>query len=211
VAPAIFTRKAHEYDDVYSYWFRHPTLRYEAGRYAHVQVGRISPGSVRELSFASAPHEDELMFTVHTGSGSGYKRRLDALRPGDRARVFFIGGNVVLPAQPASRPLVFIAGGVGMAPFRSLILAAHRRGGFDLRLVQVQRGDFLYRGELEPLVATYAGVRPGDFLDSVRKQAAATPEGLFYICGSDRLITAARNELAEAGIDRQSMLIENFG
>ncbi|MFI7635199.1 ferredoxin--NADP reductase [Nonomuraea sp. NPDC049400] len=212
MSPAIFIRKAHEYDDVYSYWFRHPTLRYEAGRYVHLQIGALwSGGAVRELSFASAPHEEELMFTVHIGSGSRYKRRLHTLRPGDRVRAFLVGGNVVLPKRPTGKPLVFIAGGVGMAPFRSLILEAHRRGGFDLRVIQVQRGDFLYRHELEPLVAEYAGVRPEELIGHVRAQAAATPEALFYTCGSRRLITTVRDELTAAGVDKRSILIENFG
>jgi ferredoxin-NADP reductase len=98
-----------------------------------------------------------------------------------------------------------------MAPFRSLILAGHHRGGFDMRLLQVQRGDFLYRHEVEPLVAHYAGVRPEDLVESVQSQARKLPEALFYICGSQRLVTAVRNELTKAGIDRRSMLIENFG
>src|SRR5262249_46318510 len=153
-----------------------------------------SRDAVRELSFASAPHEDELMFTVHIGSGSGYKRRLDALRRGDRAKVFLIGGKVVLPRQPTRPPLVFIARGVGLALFGSLILEPHRRGSFDLRVLQVQRGEFLYRDELEPLLADYAGVRPEEFLGRVRAQAVATPDALFYVCGSQRLITAVRNE-----------------
>jgi ferredoxin-NADP reductase len=209
--PAVFVRKRHEYDDVYSFWFRQPGLRYEAGRYAHVLVGPPWRGdAVRELSFASAPHEEELMFTVDLGSGSGYKRRLGALTPGERVRTFRIGGNVVLPKERGGRPLVLIAGGVGMAPFRSLILEAHRRGGLDLRLIQVQRGAFLYREELESLVADYAGVRPEEFLDRVRAQAVATSEALFYICGSDRLVTATRSELTRLGVDDRSMRIENF-
>lgn len=209
--PTAFVRKRHEYDDVYSLWFRNPGLRYEAGRYAHVLVGKVWLGdAVRELSFASAPYEAELMFTVHLGSGTRYKNRLEALRPGDQVRVFLTGGDMVLPREPVNQPLVLIAGGVGMAPFRSLILEAHRRGGLDLRVIQVQRGRHLFRDELEPLVAHYTGVQPEDFLDCVRAQAVATPEALFYICGSDRLVTAARSELLRLAVAEHRMRIENF-
>lgn len=207
--PAAFVRKAHEYDDVYSYYFHHPTLSYQAGRYAHLQLGSMKERLVQELSFASAPSEPELRFTVHTGSGSTFKKRLDALQPGERARVWMIRGRLRLPAT-TGRPLVFIAGGVGMAPFRSLILAARERGGFTTHLLQVQRGEFLYRDDVEPIVDSYEGVRPDDFLDGVHA-LATIPNALFYVCGSTRLVSQARAVLCAAGVRRRDLRIESFG
>ena len=75
--PTALVRKRHEYDDVYSLRFRNPGLRHEAGRYAHVLVGKVWSGdAAREPSFASAPYEEELVFTVNLGSGTRYKSQL---------------------------------------------------------------------------------------------------------------------------------------
>ena len=209
MAKATFTRKTHEYDDVYTFRFHHPEPGYRSGEYVHLQVGSIfSPK--RDFSYASAPHEDELAFVVHVDTGSAFKRRLSSLEPGDQVWVYRRAGHVRLPDTP-ERPLQFIAGGVGMAPFRSLILSAAAAGGYDLRLIQVQRGDeFLYRKELEPLLDRYAPVAPEQFLAQVRAAALEQPDAIFYLCGSKRLIAGARRELAAAGIDRRQLMIENF-
>jgi ferredoxin-NADP reductase len=208
---AIFTRKTHEYDDVHTFRFRRGGIRYRAGMHAHLQLGRLLSGDgMRVFSIASAPHEDELAFVAHVDTGSGFKRRLHTLQPGDTAKVYGIGGHIALP-QSVERPIQFIAGGVGMAPFRSLILTAATRGGYTMRLLQVQRGaNWLYQRELAPLLDTYTPVAPKHFLEQVRNAAHDQPEALFYLCGSKRLINGARRELVSAGIRRRSLRTENF-
>jgi ferredoxin-NADP reductase len=207
----ILTRKTHEYDDVYTFRFRSPQIRYRSGMHAHLQLGSLfSRDGMRVFSIASAPHEDDLAFVAHVDTGSGFKRRLAALRPGGAAKVYGITGRMGLP-QSGERPIQFIAGGVGMAPFRSLILTAASRGDYTIRLLQVQRGgDFLYRSELAPLLDAYTPVPPVHFREQGRQAALARPEALFYICGSNRLVSDARRELASAGIERRSLRIENF-
>lgn len=209
MAKATFTRKTHEYDDVYTFRFRHPEPAYQSGMYAHLQVGGLFSAK-RDFSFASAPYEEEVAFVAHVDTGSDFKRRLGSLERGDQVWVFRRAGHVRLP-ETTRRPIQFIAGGVGMAPFRSLILSAAARGGYDLRLIQVQRGDdFLYRRELEPLLDRYTPVVPEQFLTQVRSAALEQPDALFYICGSRRLIKGARHELLSAGVDRRHLTIENF-
>ncbi len=183
MAKATFTRRTHEYDDVYTFRFHHPDPNYQAGMFAHLQLGSIFSAN-RDFSYASAPHEDEVAFVAHVDTGSAFKSRLNALEPGDRAWVFRRAGHLRLP-DTTERPIQFIAGGVGMAPFRSLILSAGVRGGYDLGLVQVQRGnDFLYRQEVEPLLTRYTPVAPEQFLAQVRFTALEQPDALFYLCGS---------------------------
>jgi ferredoxin-NADP reductase len=208
---AVLTRKTHEYDDVYTFRFRQPEIRYRAGMYAHLQVGNLfSRDGMRRFSIASAPHEDELAFVAHVDTGSGFKRRLAALQPGDTAKVYGIAGHIGLP-KSGDRPIQFIAGGVGMAPFRSLILTAALQRGYTMSLLQVQRGtDFLYKEELAPLLDDYVAAAPERFLELVRNTAHAQPDALFYLCGSKRLITGAREALVSAEVPRRNLRIENF-
>ncbi|HEY0187879.1 MAG TPA: FAD-dependent oxidoreductase [Cellulomonas sp.] len=208
---ATFTGKVHEYDDVYTFRFRQPEVRYRAGMYVHLQLGNFFASRwMHEFSIASAPHEDELAFVAHVDTGSDFKRRLDALRPGDPIKFYGIGGHISLP-RTTGTPIQFIAGGVGMAPFRSLILTAARQGGYDLRLLQVQRGSaFLYQDELSPLVDEHTRVAPEDFLENVRATARENPDALFYICGSQRLVKGASAVLRSSGIGRKRLQIENF-
>lgn len=197
-----FTRSTNEYADVHSFHFRGPGITYTAGQYIHVHVGGFpSPRSIRELSLASAPHEDELRLTVHVDSGSTFKQRLQALQPGDEIGMFRTGGHLPLPAAPDGRPHVFIGGGVGMAPIRSVALDAARQEGLDLRIIQVQRGPFLYQDDLAALDIDYQPVAPEQYTATVASMHAAAPSGMFHIVGSPRLLTATRAQLRTLGVD----------
>lgn len=206
-------RRRHEYDDVHSFFF-HPesTVDYRAGQHTHVHLGGVpSPRTIRELSFASAPHEPELQLTVHTGSGSTFKSRLHALQPGDRIGIFRNGGHITLPDHNDHRPRVLIAGGVGVVPFRSLILQSARDGVNDQHVVQVQRGDpdtFLFNRDFAAHAASYHKAQPDEMTRTVAAVASELPDAIFQLCGSRRLVTAAQTALADAGIDQRSCRTE---
>ncbi|WFU10326.1 FAD-dependent oxidoreductase [Rhizobium sp. CB3090] len=207
-----FTKKVHEYDDVYSFFFDAADVSYKAGQYTHLRVGARFDflGSIREMSFASAPGDSELMFSMHVGSNSKFKEKMSALQPGDTIGLFGTGAHVELPER-GTGSLVFIAGGVGMTPFRSMILAAHKTGNHQMTLIQVQRGDFLYRKELEPLVSDYTAVRPEAFADTVKNVAEGRNDSaIFYVCGSKRLIASVVKTLNRAGIEKDRIQIESY-
>lgn len=207
-----FTKKVHEYDDVYSFFFDAAGVTYKAGQYTHLKVGgRLDfLGSIREMSFASAPGDPELMFSMHVGSNSKFKKEMRALQPDDTISLFGTGAHVKLPER-GTGSLVFIAGGVGMTPFRSMILEAHKTGNHQMALVQVQRGDFLYRKELEPLVSDYNAVRPEAFADAVKTVARGrSDDAIFYVCGSKRLIASVVEALTKAGIEKDKIRIESY-
>lgn len=207
---ATFIESTHEYDDVHSFWFDAPTLTYAAGQHVHVQPGSAwQPWMLRELSFASAPYEDRLRFTVHTGSGSRFKQALQHLAPGDAVRVFRTGGPLALPASDEDTPTIMIGGGVGVAPFRSLALEAARTGA-HVRLLQVQRGPFLYADEFASFAGEHRPVRPEEFLAHV-SELARVPHARYLLSGSKRLLRAARAALASGGVHPQRIVIESFG
>lgn len=207
---ATFAGRRHEYDDVFSFWFRQPRIRFAAGQYAHVQLGVAWKRLIHELSFASAPFEEEHRFTVHLASGTRFKLAFDTLSLGDPIRIAMVRGRMVLPRTQPAQPLVLIGGGVGMAPLRSLILEARRRGWSTPEVIQVQRGDYLYGDEFAQLGSRWCGVRPDTFLDVVSARASAG-SARYYVCGSTRLATAARRTLQEHGVDPRCIRTEDFG
>lgn len=101
------------------------TLTTAAGPVAHL------------LSIASTPAEDHLEICTRL-TGSPFKEALLALEPGDAVEVSDARGALRLPAD--ARAAVFIAGGVGIAPARSLLVdAAHGPRRPRLVLFQADR------------------------------------------------------------------------
>lgn len=79
-------------------------------------------GVARWLSFASSPHEEMLTFITRiSDSSSPYKRRLRDYSLNQNAYIEDAMGSFAFPAKP-KYPIMCIASGVGIAPFRSLLI-----------------------------------------------------------------------------------------
>ncbi|MYR06558.1 oxidoreductase [Gordonia sp. SID5947] len=86
-------------------------------------------GSRRVFSFADAPGTDGVRFAfTASGTPSHFKRALIA---SDNLRVFLdsSGGDFVLPRTRRGRPIVLLASGIGITPFRSMLCSAIADGG----------------------------------------------------------------------------------
>ena len=79
-------------------------------------------GNGRAFSIASAPHEDTLMVATRMRD-TAFKRVLRNMPLGATVQMEGPFGNFVLHADPA-RPAVFLARGIGITPFRSIIVYA---------------------------------------------------------------------------------------
>ena len=78
-------------------------------------------GNRRFFSIASSPTEKELLLTVKFyDPSSSFKKKLQSLRPSETISATALSGDFVLP-KDITKPLVFLAGGVGIAPFRSMV------------------------------------------------------------------------------------------
>ncbi len=99
-------------------------IKYAAGQYMewtlpHKNID--SRGNRRYFSISSSPTESELMVTVKFyNPSSSYKREMIGLNEGRKIIAASLAGDFVMPDN-MSTPMVFIAGGVGIAPFRSMV------------------------------------------------------------------------------------------
>lgn len=79
-------------------------------------------GTRRYFTVASAPTEDlvKIGIRVSPQNGSSFKKALLLMNPGDSIVASALSGEFVLP-KDTRKKLVFIAGGIGVTPFRSII------------------------------------------------------------------------------------------
>jgi ferredoxin-NADP reductase len=106
-------------------------VRFLPGQYLELTVPHPRPdarGTRRVFSVSSAPAADELTVALTVPErASTFKRALAALPVGERLRATGLGGDFVLPRDPA-QPLLLVAGGIGVTPFASHLAATAAAG-----------------------------------------------------------------------------------
>jgi glycine betaine catabolism B len=97
-------------------------LDYTAGQYAFFDIGGVyndSKGPIRHFTISSSPTEDFVMITTRIRD-TPYKKRLSSLEEDTIVKVRGPQGKFVLH-EDYSKPAVFLSGGIGVTPFRSMI------------------------------------------------------------------------------------------
>lgn len=159
---------------------------------------------------------------------------LFGLKAGDQVAV--AGPYGEFAAQETGREMVFIGGGVGMAPLRAIIFDQLERAGAKRRMSfwygARSRADLFYEEEFHDAAARHANFSwtpalsepaPGDgwtgatgFVhDVVLKRHLAdhpAPEDCeYYLCGPPLMIRAVLAMLDEVGVDPDSIFFDDFG
>ena len=97
-----------------------------------------SEGNVRTFSIASAPFEDQLMFATRMRD-TAFKRSLKKVPLGTVVKMDSAMGSFTLHKNSA-KPAVFLAGGIGITPFSSIVRQAdHDRAPHRLYLFYSNR------------------------------------------------------------------------
>jgi len=201
---------------------------YQAGQAA--LIGLHGHRERRPYSFASAPADTSsdggLEFLLRTDPGGGLGRHLDAIAPG--ARVDFEGpfGTFLLPDPLPEAALIFVAGGTGLAPLRSLARQAAARGHrWPRHLVYsvCSPDDLAYAEELETwtdvhggqahITVTRAGDRPwsgqrGRIDATALQRLIGQRLPLCFLCGPPPMVEAVAAVLSHLGVPADHLLSE---
>jgi ferredoxin-NADP reductase len=211
--PVTLMRKEREYDQVFSFFFQaEEPVEFIPGQYVHFLAPASGPSreNVRHLSMASIPAEGELRFSLDLRSTSDFKRKLAALRPGERAHIFRVKGDFVLGSPPPAQ-VVFIAGGLGITPIRGLIRQiVHESLPVDWRLLHAAREAWLYEAELSDLRGTQLRVRREGVPEVLDSWTQQWPAARYYLCGSSRFVTGLREALASRRVNANMVTVEDF-
>jgi ferredoxin-NADP reductase len=186
-------------------------------------------GNRRPFTIASAPTEKEVRLGVKFyDKPSAFKRSLAAMQPGDVIYGSQLAGTFTLPADPG-RKLAFIAGGIGLTPFRSMIQELlNRREERSIvmlygnnRLAEIAYGDIFEQATRElglrivyavaepevPGYAVYEGVVDGALIQS---SIPDYKERIFYLSGPRAMVIRFQNSLRELGVRRSRIRVDYF-
>ena len=183
----------------------------------------------RSYSIASAPEDDHLVLTVERlddGEVSPYL--VDELRPGDELELRGpVGGYFVWEASLGG-PLLLVAGGSGVVPFRAMLRHRAAAAGSDVpaRLLYSSRSleEVIYREELEGLDAdvrfTLTREQPEGWTGYARRidaellaEVAWPPEERphVFVCGPTTFVEVAASSLVALGHEPGRIKTERFG
>jgi len=175
------------------------------------------PAGGHAFSLVNAPSEGELVVATRMRD-SAYKRALRALPIGACVKVDGPFGSLTLHRNP-SRAAVFIAGGIGITPFMSIVRnAVEECLKHPMALVYSNRRarDAAYLDELRSignlrLVATMTE-EGGGFVDAamIRRVAEALPAPIFYVAGPPAMVEAMKAVLEKAGVEDTDVRSEEF-
>lgn len=219
-------------DKTIEFHFEKPeSLQFTPGQYGGFTL--INPsetdagGVTRRFSLLSTPNDPYLAIAVRIQS-SAYKRVMNSLQVGDEIKFAGPTGNFVCH-EDLTTPAVFIAGGIGITPFYSIIRHAaqqQRTQSMTLFYGNQSKKDAAFFDELTELqkiqpsfkfVPTFANPdaswqgETGYITHTLlKKYITDIHQPVYYICGSPAMVTALQETLVEMGIDETRIKVEDF-
>ena len=200
---------------------------YHAGQAASI-ARHGDPGT--PYSIASAPSDTErdryLEFLIKVDGSNRFGAQVSSLEPGIRLHVTPAVGRFGLPASAAGHPLLFVAGGTGIAPLRSMIreYLHHGNGARPALLYSARTPDeFAYLDEFRALADEgrlaltltltgnaqdwrHARGRAGD----QHLAELLAPEAVCFICGPRSMCTDIPQVLTRLGVSPDRILTEDW-
>lgn len=202
-----FLRRNQEVEGIWSFWFSRPRgFNYAAGDYTELSLERVVGNHRRWFSLASAPSESDLRITTWVDAQSSpFKQTLMNLKKGDTAHVAPPMGNFNAPPQPDK--LLFIAAGIGVTPFRSLLVEqTHTPTGHDIILLySARQNQHLFLSEIQRSKASFVQHTTAQKrldLAEITQRISDIGERLIYLAGPEPMMTKFYEDLLTLGHPR---------
>lgn len=207
-------------------------MSFKPGQYMEWTLGHKKPdsrGNRRYFTLASSPTERDLHLGVKFYENpSSFKRALLELKAGDMIAAGGLAGDFTLPKHRMEK-LVFIAGGIGITPFRSMIKYLLDRG--ERRDIVVlfsnRKADNIVYAEILEEAEKKLGIRTvhtlteelpalwrgeNGFVDA--KMIARTipdwRERTFYVSGTHAMVAAVEGTLKGMGVPKKRVKTDFF-
>lgn len=185
-------------------------------------------GNIRGFSLSSAPYEDNIMFATRMRD-TAFKRNMKEMEIGTELSFdapygsFTIQNNTKIPA-------VFLSGGIGITPVRSIILqATHDKTDHKIFLFYANKtpADAAFLDELheaeeknpnftfipsmtEDNSGEWHGEKGFFTKEMLEKYIGDVKIPIFYIAGPAKMVSSLRKTLTDAGVNEDNIRTEEF-
>jgi len=198
--------------------------RYTPGQYMEWTVGHNSPdsrGNRRYFTLSSSPTENTIRIGIRFyESSSSYKRALLGLTGNTKILAGQLAGDFTLPCDKTQK-LVFIAGGIGVTPYRSMVkylLDTGEKRTITLLYSNKTASEICYSDvfnlaqsalgmkavytltDAEHTPANWQGRRGRIDAAMIREEIPDYRERMFYLSGPNAFVTAGEKMLRDMGV-----------
>lgn len=185
-------------------------FRFRPGQWVNF---RFPEGVSRAYTIASAPQRpDTIQLCIRVGSGRGGES-LKKLHAGASTTIEGPFGDFLLP-DGDGRPVVLLAGDVGIAPIRSIVL--HMLATRDPRAITVlyepDHRRILYAGDFDPLARNGSIVHESGKIETlIARNQNVVVGAVLMAAGFDPFLARVREAVETAGVDPSRVIAESFG
>ncbi|MBU3114418.1 FAD-dependent oxidoreductase [Clostridium lacusfryxellense] len=215
----VFREVTKESEDVYTFLFDScKPLSWKAGQHAifvikHKKINK----AIRPFSIASSALENKIMISMKIGKKpSEYKRALLELKSGMK---MVLRGPIGGFTMDYSKTTCFVAGGVGITPFRSMLKDIVMRendykGKINLLYIN-STGKFLYENELKTFekdnhIKIDLFTDRDELTKSIKEIAINNKDIKYYLAGSKQMNDSIKSILKSQSVDKKNIKADTF-
>jgi ferredoxin-NADP reductase len=187
-------------------------LTWQPGQFLHYVLHHEPTddrGSDRWFTNAAAPFEKHVRITTRYAGekGSTFKKKLFNLAIGKNIEVSFVEGDFVV--EDPTQAYVFIAGGIGITPFRSILKQLeHDKQPINVTLLYSNRDqNIVYKDDLEEIAKNNPGftihyIFSPEHIDEekIKHLVPDIQKPLFYISGPEPMVETLGETLKKMGV-----------
>lgn len=216
-------RKKDEVPDVVTFEFTPEVpINWKAGQFMKYHIEDPSPDERRMdryFTISSAPFEQLIKISSKfvPDDGSTFKKDLRKLSLGDSIQAIGPSGDFVV--NDPSKNYVFIAGGIGITPFRSILLDLnYRKLPINITLLYANKTpDFVFKEELENIQKNNPIFKIHYFIDpkrideqAIRSLISDIRSPIYYVSGPEPMVEAMEAMLYKIGVPKENVQRDYF-
>lgn len=215
--------KKNETFDIKSYIFSaQGGLKWKAGQFLIYSLPHENPdirGIQRFFTISSAPFEKYVMLTtrIFPQNSSSFKKVLEKLKEGDLVDAKGPGGDFVV-SEP-DKNFVFIAGGIGIAPFKAILNDLnHISSPINVELLYANsNNEFAFKDELEKIASVHPSFKihyviSPQHIDEqmIEQKVKGFKNKIFYVSGPEKMVEDFTEMLKGMGIKEKNIKQDFF-
>ena len=196
-------------------------LEWQAGQYLHYTLPHDNPddrGIERWFTIAAAPHESHVQITTRFNSqrSSTFKAALKQLQVGDEIEADGPEGDFTV--EDPNPHYVFIAGGIGITPFRAILNDLdHNGANIDVTLLYGNSSkEVTFQKELNALAAKHPHFKvdyifmPQQIDEAVIKALPDYASQTYYVSGPEPMVKAVATMLESLDVPKAQIKLDDF-